>query len=91
MCYRKEKANNNYVDKVTRRERFNSTTFGSQGNLVTWEYDWDVEVVAQGEVMPLDVCGQQPTYSSQKKTLGWCAVVSCARELILLFCFVLSG
>jgi len=33
MWYRKENAKNKYVDKVTRREKFNCTTFGSQGTV----------------------------------------------------------
>jgi len=45
--------------------------------------------VAQGEVMTLDVCVQQPTYSSQKYIGLGCGCVLCARvNTIILFCSV---
>ena len=44
--------------------------------------------MAQGEVMQLDVCGQQPTYSNQKYYIGLvCCYVLCVRvNIIILFC-----
>jgi hypothetical protein len=45
--------------------------------------------VAQGEVMPLGACGQQPTYPSQKYIGLVCSCALCARvNTIILFCSV---